>query len=167
MTVSTPQGISRSAPRGAAEWIPAFAGTTLIQTSSLLHQRIARGGELLKFLRVAAGVRMRALGSALVGLVDFRPGQAAAERQAEHLPVTLRGRERLRIGLALAELLGAKRVQDVSDNAEAAPRGISGDRVGAVGRGGTQDRQRLGGRLPQNRLPAGSSNIGREARGFA
>src|SRR5258708_21413137 len=111
------------------------------QPSPLLHQRIARGGELLKFLRVAAGVRMRALGSALVGLVDFRPGQAAAERQAEHLPVTLRGRERLRIGLSLAELPGAKRVQDIADNAESPPRGISRDRLGAFGQGAAQDKQ--------------------------
>src|SRR6476646_2037545 len=92
-------------------------------TSPLLHQRIARRGELQEIPRVAAGVRMHALGEALVGLVDFRTGQAAAERQAEHLPVTLRRRERLRIDLPLAELLGAERVQDVADNAEAAPRG--------------------------------------------
>src|SRR5258708_4207482 len=60
-----------------------FVASLLAMTvSPLLHQRVARGGELLKFLRVAAGVGM----GALVGLVDFRAGQAAAERQAEHLP---------------------------------------------------------------------------------
>src|SRR5207247_8013591 len=108
-----------------------FDPTLLAMTiSSLLHQCIARGGELLEFPRVAAGVRMHALGDALVGLVDFGSGQAAAERQAEHLPVTLRGRERLRIGLALAELRRVQRAQDVADNAEAAPPGVSGDRVG-------------------------------------
>jgi hypothetical protein len=58
-------------------------------------------------------------------------------------------------------------VQDVADNAEAAPRGVSCDRVRAAGRGGAQDRQRLGGRLPQDRLLAGSGNIGRKARGLA
>src|SRR5260370_20618737 len=95
--------------------------------SPLLHQRVARGGEFLKFARVAAGVRMGALGSALVGLVDLRAGQAAAERQAVHVTVALRGRERLRIAAALAELLGAYRVHEGSCYVDAAPRGVHGD----------------------------------------
>src|SRR6266404_5089753 len=164
--LNAPRHLPKCPKKRSGVWVPAFAGTTIIQTSSLLHQRIARGGELLKFLRVAAGVRMGALGSALVGLVDLRPGQAAAERQAEHLPVTLRGCERLRVGLALAELPGVKRVQDVSDNAEAAPRGIPGDRVRVFGRSVAQDWQRLRGRLPQHRLFARSCHIGGKARGF-
>ena len=41
--------------------------------SLLLHQRIARGGELLEFPGVAAAVGMRLLGGALVGLVNLRP----------------------------------------------------------------------------------------------
>jgi hypothetical protein len=98
--------------------------------------------------------------------VDFRTGQAAAERQAEHLPVALPGRERLRTGAALAELRGAKGVQDVSDNAEAAPRRMLGAFVRVGGRGGAQDRQRLGSRLPQDRILARSGNIGCKARGF-
>src|SRR6476659_10559531 len=104
--------------------------------SPLLHQRVVRGGEFLKIPRVAAGVGMGALGGTLVGLADLRAGQAAAGRQAEHLPVALRGRERLAIAAALAKLLGAERMQDVPDNAEPAPRGISRDRVRAAGRGG-------------------------------
>src|SRR5260370_32532323 len=125
------------------------ASLLAMTVSPLLHQRVARGGEFLKIPRVAAGVGMGALGGAFVGLVDFRAGQAAAERQAEHLAVALRGRQRLRVAAALAELLGAKRVQDVSDNAEPAPRGVCSNRVGAARRGGGQDRPRLGGRLPQ------------------
>src|SRR6202158_2510309 len=107
---------------------------------------------------------MRGLGSALVSLVDLDAGQAAADRQAEHLPVTLPGRERLRTGVALAELLGAERVQDAADNAEPAPRGLSGDWVRGFRRGATQDRQSLRRRLPQHRLLACSCNIGHEAR---
>jgi hypothetical protein len=57
--------------------------------SPLLHQRIARRGELQKFPRAAAAVRVRALGDALVGPVDFDTGQPAAERQSQQLPVTL------------------------------------------------------------------------------
>jgi hypothetical protein len=79
------------------------------QTSPLLHQGVARGGEFQKIPRVAAGVGMGALGGALVGLVDFGSGQAAAERQPEDLPVALPGCERFRIDLALAKLLGAGR----------------------------------------------------------
>src|SRR6202158_5143940 len=95
---------------------------------------------------------MRGLGSALVSLVDLDAGQAAADRQAEHLPVTLPGRERLRTGVALAELLGAERVQDAADNAEPAPRGLSGDWVRGFRRGAAQDRQSLRRCLPQHRL---------------
>src|SRR5437667_1785497 len=94
------------APRNDGSQPTPFAMTA----SPLLHQRIARGGELQKVARVAAGVGMGGLGRALVGLVDLGPGQAAAERQAEHLPVALAGRKRLRIDAALAEPLGAKRV---------------------------------------------------------
>ncbi len=60
----------------------------LTSASPLLHQRIARGGELQKFPRAAAAVRMRALGDALVGPVDFDTGQTAAERQSQQLPIT-------------------------------------------------------------------------------
>ena len=51
--------------------------------SPLLHQRVARRGQLQKFARAAAGVRVRALGDALVGAVDLGAGQTATERQSQ------------------------------------------------------------------------------------
>src|SRR5580692_4708981 len=70
------------------------------------YQRVARGGEFVELLRVAAGVGMRGLGGAFVGLLDFGAEQAAAERQAEQLPMTFFGRKRPHAGTALAETRG-------------------------------------------------------------
>ena len=62
--------------------------------SSLLHQRIARGEQADELAHAAAAVGMHRPGGALVGLLDFRGGQMAAERQAEQLPVVLLRRQR-------------------------------------------------------------------------
>jgi hypothetical protein len=44
---------------------------------------------------------------------------------------------------------------------------VGGAVVGVCRRGVAQDRQRLRRRLPQDRLGAGSGDLGRKARGFA
>ncbi len=98
--------------------------------SPLPDQRIPRRGDFLKFARAAAGVRVRALGDMLVGPVDFRPGQTAAERQSKHPPVALLRRQRLRADIALAELRSGERVQGLAKDAEPAPRGVLDGLVG-------------------------------------
>src|SRR5258708_20580465 len=97
---------------------------------------------------------MRALGDALVGLVDLGAGEAAAERQAEHLPITLLRRGQLRSNAALAERLARKCMQGFANDAEAASRGVLCAVVRVLSRGAPQDRQRLVGRLPQHGLPS-------------
>src|ERR1700737_3179857 len=151
-----------NSPTSHTAW---FAGTTIIYTSPLLHQRIPRRGELQKFPRAAAGVRVRALGDTFIGPVDFETGQAAAERQSQQLPITFLRRRQLRKRLALAESRGGELTQDFSDNAEAPPRGIAGALVRVFGRSAAQDGQRLRGRLPQDRLLTRVCHIGHNARG--
>ncbi|MEA2795629.1 MAG: hypothetical protein QOI87_3009, partial [Bradyrhizobium sp.] len=67
---------------------PPVGGMMIIYPSPRFHQRIARRGQFEKFPRAAAGVRVGAFGDTLVGPVDFEAGQATAERQSQHLPVT-------------------------------------------------------------------------------
>src|SRR5437764_14438806 len=71
-----------------------------------LHQRIARCGKLQKCARAAAAVRVRGLGRALEGAMDFGCRQIAAERQAEQLAIAFVGREQFRLAAALAEARG-------------------------------------------------------------
>src|SRR5260370_37701653 len=56
-------------------------------------------------------------------------------------------------------------MQDVSDNAEAPPRGVARALVGIFSRSAAQDRQRLRGRLAQDCLLAGACDRGHKARG--
>src|SRR6202022_5129301 len=60
---------------------------------------------------------------------------------------------------------GGEVTQDFSDNAEAPPRSIAGALVRVFGRSAAQDRQRLRGRLPQDRLLTRVCHIGHNARG--
>src|SRR5260370_13085395 len=67
------EGVFRSAPRGAAAHESLLSqGRPIIYISPLLHQRVARGREFLKFARRAAGVRRPALGAGLQCLMVFR-----------------------------------------------------------------------------------------------
>jgi hypothetical protein len=110
---------------------------------------------------------MRGLGFMLVGLLNFPAGQMTAERQSEHLPVTFLRRGRSLTLLPLAEARGGEEDQGVANEAEAPPRGVLDFSVRIFERRLAQARQRLHGRLPQDRLLAVSRYVGRKARGFA
>src|SRR5260370_41817311 len=81
--------------------------------SPLLHQRILRRRQRQEFLRVAAAVRMGGLGGALVGAVDFRRREAAAERQCQQLAMALLRRKRVRRDVAESETSGIERARYV------------------------------------------------------
>src|ERR1700732_4774386 len=136
-----------------------------LQTSPLLHQRIARCGEFVEILRVAAAIRVHRFGGASVGLVDFRRGKTAAEGQSEHLPITFFRRERLIP--ALAEARHVKRMQGVANEAQATARDLFRASIRFPERGVAQARQRLRGRVTEHRLLALSRDLGRKLRGFA
>jgi hypothetical protein len=135
--------------------------------SLLLHQRFLRRGQRQKILRVAADVRMRLLGGALVGPVDFRPRQATAKRQSQHFAVALLRRQRFWRDPAPAESAVVKRLQYVTHGAEAAARFILGAAVGIFQRGVAQARQRLRGRLAQLRVGTAGGYLRRQPLGRA
>src|SRR5436190_20696198 len=87
-------------------------------TSVKFHQRIPRGGELQKCARAAAAVRVRGLGGALEGAVDFGSRQVAAEGQAKQLAVAVVGREQFRLAAALAEARRGQVVEDIQHDGE-------------------------------------------------
>ena len=98
--------------------------------SPRLHQRLARRRQFQKFLRAAAGIRMRATWRRACRRGGSRRASAAVERQSEHLPMAFLRRQRLVPGLAPAELRRGQRMHRFAENSEAAPRGILDAGVG-------------------------------------
>src|SRR5665213_3526267 len=105
---------------------------------------------------------MRLFGGALVGLVNLGAGQPAAQRQAEHLPMAVRQRERRRRVAAFAEARSVAGVQDVAQRAHALPGKLLGTDVGILKRGAAQAGERQRGAAPQLRVLAGVCDVGSE-----
>src|SRR5665213_4412928 len=105
---------------------------------------------------------MRLFGGALVGLVNLGAGQPAAQRQAEHLPMAVRQRERRRRVAAFAEARSVAGVQDVAQRAHALPGKLLGTDVGILKRGAAQAGERQRGAPPQLRVLAGACDVGSE-----
>ena len=67
--------------------IDLYPGASCSEASPYLHQDIARGRHCQKLLRAAAGVRMRALGDALVGAVDFGADRRRSSGSPSNSPI--------------------------------------------------------------------------------